>query len=251
MLRRACCGDARNVMRNPGEAELVAEGDREDAKLPVVMVYGAGHVGRALARCLALLPVRSDGRSTRGRTKSPSSKGSARRGFQRCRNRRRATRRIGASHVILTHDHALDFLIAAEALARTDAPYVGMVGSALEARAIFELVPRNGRQRGGARTAGPADRGDGTWGQAAGGHCGLHRGRGNARHRHEKTARCTNKGRCRMDEVGRSAAGAERHHQAAFRACSPTMQGRLLGESRARSTRCSARTAPASRRWSR
>ena len=30
--------------------------------------------------------------------------------------------------VILTHDHALDFMIAAEALKRTDAPYVGMVG---------------------------------------------------------------------------------------------------------------------------
>ena len=35
----------------------------------------------------------------------------------------------GAAFVILTHDHALDFLIAAEALKRADAPYVGMVGS--------------------------------------------------------------------------------------------------------------------------
>ena len=35
----------------------------------------------------------------------------------------------GSSFVILTHDHALDFLIAAEALRRADAPYVGMVGS--------------------------------------------------------------------------------------------------------------------------
>jgi xanthine dehydrogenase accessory factor len=35
----------------------------------------------------------------------------------------------GSSFVILTHDHALDFLIAAEALKRADAPYVGMVGS--------------------------------------------------------------------------------------------------------------------------
>ena len=29
----------------------------------------------------------------------------------------------------MTHDHALDFLIAGEALARRDAAYVGMVGS--------------------------------------------------------------------------------------------------------------------------
>jgi xanthine dehydrogenase accessory factor len=36
---------------------------------------------------------------------------------------------IGSAYVILTHDHALDFLIAHEALARFDSPYVGMVGS--------------------------------------------------------------------------------------------------------------------------
>jgi xanthine dehydrogenase accessory factor len=35
----------------------------------------------------------------------------------------------GSSYVILTHDHALDFLLAQEALARADSPYVGMVGS--------------------------------------------------------------------------------------------------------------------------
>ncbi|HRO16399.1 MAG TPA: XdhC family protein, partial [Paracoccus sp. (in: a-proteobacteria)] len=35
----------------------------------------------------------------------------------------------GAAHVILTHDHALDFLLATEALQRGDAAYVGMIGS--------------------------------------------------------------------------------------------------------------------------
>jgi xanthine dehydrogenase accessory factor len=35
----------------------------------------------------------------------------------------------GSAYLILTHDHALDFLIAAEALARADSPYVGMIGS--------------------------------------------------------------------------------------------------------------------------
>jgi xanthine dehydrogenase accessory factor len=36
---------------------------------------------------------------------------------------------IGSAFVILTHDHALDFLIGHEALKRFDSPYVGMVGS--------------------------------------------------------------------------------------------------------------------------
>jgi xanthine dehydrogenase accessory factor len=35
----------------------------------------------------------------------------------------------GSAFAILTHDHALDFLIVAEALKRRDAAYVGMIGS--------------------------------------------------------------------------------------------------------------------------
>ena len=42
----------------------------------------------------------------------------------------------GGAVVILTHDHALDFLIAEQALARDDLAYVGMIGSATK-RATF------------------------------------------------------------------------------------------------------------------
>jgi xanthine dehydrogenase accessory factor len=35
----------------------------------------------------------------------------------------------GSAFVVLTHEHSLDFLIVAEALSRTDAAYVGMIGS--------------------------------------------------------------------------------------------------------------------------
>ena len=59
----------------------------------------------------------------------------------------------GSSYVILTHDHALDFLIAAEALKRDDAPYVGMVGSRTK-RAKFKSWYR--AEAGG--TAGALDR---------------------------------------------------------------------------------------------
>ena len=48
----------------------------------------------------------------------------------------------GSAYVILTHDHALDFLIAAEALARGDAAYVGMIGSATK-RATFSRFARS------------------------------------------------------------------------------------------------------------
>ena len=43
----------------------------------------------------------------------------------------------GSAFVVLTHDHALDFLIVAEALKRADAAYVGMIGSKTK-RATFK-----------------------------------------------------------------------------------------------------------------
>ena len=42
-----------------------------------------------------------------------------------------------SAFVVLTHDHSLDFLITGEALARGDARYVGLIGSATK-RALFE-----------------------------------------------------------------------------------------------------------------
>lgn len=49
--------------------------------------------------------------------------------------------RPGAAFVVLTHDHALDFILTAEALRRGDAAYVGMIGSATK-RARFDREAR-------------------------------------------------------------------------------------------------------------
>jgi len=94
----------------------------------LVHVYGAGHVGQALARALALLPLRVlvvdtraaelEGLPSQVMTRIAAMPESLAR-----------TAPTGTSHVIVTHDHALDFMIAREALARSDAPYVGMIGS--------------------------------------------------------------------------------------------------------------------------
>ena len=51
----------------------------------------------------------------------------------------------GAAFIVLTHDHALDFLIVSEALKRDDAAYVGLIGSATK-RAVFA---RQWREAGG------------------------------------------------------------------------------------------------------
>jgi len=127
-----CCGGRVGVTLRYADAALrealLAQVAGEDAALPYVYVFGAGHVGRALAQILALMPVRLEVIDTRREELDELPEGIARRVVAMPEAVVRSAP-DGSSYVILTHDHALDFLIAQEALARTDCPYVGMVGS--------------------------------------------------------------------------------------------------------------------------
>ena len=127
-----CCGGRVEVSLCYADAasrgHLAAIVAAEEATLPRVYVFGAGHVGRALAKMLALLPVQLEVIDTRRDELDllpPDIKAHA------VAMPEAVVRSApeGSSYVILTHDHALDFLIAQEALSRPDAPYVGMVGS--------------------------------------------------------------------------------------------------------------------------
>lgn len=127
-----CCGGRVRVALRHADmasqerlASIVAD---EDAARPHVYVFGAGHVGRALAKMLALLPVQLEVIDTRRDALEALPFDIAARVVAMPEAVVRSAPQ-GSSYVILTHDHALDFLIAQEALARTDAPYVGMVGS--------------------------------------------------------------------------------------------------------------------------
>jgi xanthine dehydrogenase accessory factor len=100
----------------------------EAASRPHVYVFGAGHVGRALADALALLPVQAHVMDTRPELLDGLPDGVEAKAVALPEAVVRGAPQ-GSAYVILTHDHALDFLIAAEALKRADAPYVGMVGS--------------------------------------------------------------------------------------------------------------------------
>ena len=127
-----CCGGRVDVSLRYADAgvrrELAARIAMEDAAAPCVYVFGAGHVGRVLAQILALLPVRVeviDTRRTELDALPPPIMG------RRVAMPEAVVRAApaGSAFVIVTHDHALDFLIGQEALARSDSAYVGMVGS--------------------------------------------------------------------------------------------------------------------------
>jgi xanthine dehydrogenase accessory factor len=127
-----CCGGRVTVslrLLAPEDAErLAVRLRRAEATLPHVYLFGAGHVGKALARSLVALPVHVHVIDTRPDELHDLPAGVEAKAVPMPEAVVRSAP-AGSAFVILTHDHALDFLIAAEALKRADARYVGMVGS--------------------------------------------------------------------------------------------------------------------------
>src|SRR5699024_2138185 len=108
----------------------------EEAQQPCVYIFGGGHVGHALAASLSLLPLSVTVVETRadmleGLPPTVEARLTA--------MPEEAVRNAPASSafLVLTHDHALDLLIVAEAMARGDVAYVGMIGSKSK-RATFD-----------------------------------------------------------------------------------------------------------------
>ncbi|MFI0396462.1 xanthine dehydrogenase accessory protein XdhC [Paracoccus jiaweipingae] len=113
------------------------------APRPQVLVLGAGHVGRALAHALSLLPldvVLIDQRAAELAQAHPSV---ATRLTPLPEAQIRAAPPASA-FVVLTHDHALDFLLVAEALRRGDAAYVGLIGSDTKRRRFDRFAREQG-----------------------------------------------------------------------------------------------------------
>lgn len=127
-----CCGGRVEVLIRLVDAalaqELVAAAEAEEAQLAHVYIFGGGHVGQALASAVALLPVRVAVVETRAEALDgmPDTIETSLTPMPEAMVREAPA---GSAFVILTHDHALDFLIATEALKRRDAAYVGMIGS--------------------------------------------------------------------------------------------------------------------------
>lgn len=127
-----CCGGNVDIgftlWSGPESEDLLARVAADEAALPPVYVFGAGHVGLALAAALGPLPVRVilvdtragqlDGAGPDIETRlTPVPEAEVQKAPP------------GAAFVAVTHDHALDFLITGAALGRGNASYVGMIGS--------------------------------------------------------------------------------------------------------------------------
>jgi xanthine dehydrogenase accessory factor len=145
-----CCGGRVTLALAPlddeGAAVLHARLAAEEAARPHVLIFGAGHVGRALAGALRLLPVRPILIDQR-RQEIGLAPGGVETLLSPLPEAEIRTAPPNSAFVVMTHDHALDFLLAEAALARRDAAYVGLIGSATKRARFAAWRMRNGADR--------------------------------------------------------------------------------------------------------
>ncbi len=154
-----CCGGRVRVSLHrlgAGDIALIVAREKAEAGArPPVMIFGAGHTGRALAKALAPLPFTVTLVDDRDHVMS---------GLPRSVTCIRMADPVdavahapaGAGFVVLSHSHALDYRLTEAALARGDAAYIGMIGSATK-RARFEasFLRAGGRRETLARLTSP------------------------------------------------------------------------------------------------
>jgi xanthine dehydrogenase accessory factor len=146
-LGQCCGGRVRLALERLGTEDLprieglaAAQAEDEKAAAFPVMLFGAGHVGRALVLALAALPLRVtwvDGRQNAFPRHAPANvvavQGSDTAGLI-------ASAPDGAAILAMTHSHALDLEIVAVALAERRFAYVGVIGSVTKrARFVTQL----------------------------------------------------------------------------------------------------------------
>jgi xanthine dehydrogenase accessory factor len=109
-----------------------------------VGLFGAGHVGRAVARLLADLPCRLHWIDAREEAFPETLPSSVVRIVAEQPELRVAALPAGAQMLVMTHDHALDYRIVSACLARGDLAFVGLIGSATKAARFRSRLARDG-----------------------------------------------------------------------------------------------------------
>lgn len=142
--QRRFLDDGFEVLPLPARGDKPAAGDeiveRVGNRLLPVMVFGAGHVGQALARALGPLPVRLAWFDSR--EAEAAAPGCVLVEQARLVDELDA---IGEATVVLimTHNHALDYDLTARAL-RSPARFVGVIGSATKRARFFSRLAKDG-----------------------------------------------------------------------------------------------------------
>jgi xanthine dehydrogenase accessory factor/xanthine dehydrogenase large subunit len=144
-----CCGGHVTLWLERADAAILARIEAEEraasASLPRVLLFGAGHVGKAIASALAPLPFDIQWIDERAEEFPPQMPGanvhpivtSAPLDVV-------AEAPPGSCYLILTHLHALDFQISEAVLRRGDFAYAGLIGSATKRRRFERTFTAHG-----------------------------------------------------------------------------------------------------------
>lgn len=143
-----CCGGAVTLSFERLHAEHLAAWPREAPRFHL-QLYGAGHVGRAIARLLATLPVQVDWIDEREDAFPPALTDDA---WPR-HIRRVAVDAVeaevrhapaGAFYLVLTHQHELDLRITEAILRRNDFAFFGLIGSRTKKQRFMHRLEERG-----------------------------------------------------------------------------------------------------------
>lgn len=124
-----------------GEVTLL---ERLDDELPPLWLYGAGHVGQALARILTELPISLTWIDSRAGQFPAQIPGSVRVLRSDAPVDSVATAPADARFLVMTHSHALDYALCRAILGRGDFAFAGVIGSSSKAARFRSRLSRDG-----------------------------------------------------------------------------------------------------------
>ena len=139
-----CCGGLVNLMFERLDENSDWSRAEIDEKTIDIYLFGAGHVGQALAQVLQTLPVRVSWIDTRDDMLPPNPPPKI---TPICTDTPEAeidAAPAGSYYIVMTHDHALDQRLCEQILRRDDFAYFGLIGSASKRRNFETRMKRRG-----------------------------------------------------------------------------------------------------------
>ena len=118
--------------------------ERLDDEFPSVWLYGAGHVGQALARILTELPLRLTWIDSRAELFPDTIGGGARILHNPDSLATVSEAPVGAYFIVMSHSHPLDFALCHALLERNDFAWLGLIGSMSKAARFRSRLTRAG-----------------------------------------------------------------------------------------------------------
>jgi xanthine dehydrogenase accessory factor len=140
-----CCGGRVSLTLTPLDntalSALQSQEAAQSADQPTVWIFGAGHVGQAMSRALAPLPLHTKVVDSRQDwlARLPDAETAL---LSAIPEAEISNAKSGDAVIIMTHDHAQDFMITEAALTRADLAYVGMIGSISKRKALEAQLRR-------------------------------------------------------------------------------------------------------------